>query len=181
MYVFGRIGIGIVEGVKAVEAVKAVDSAIQIIASTNLRTVKASLLLLISPFCDGNFLAELDHTYHSLGPSIIMDQGSGDTEGFSRYDQNVRDKNELLYRQNHILLQINKTQYIERRDQVVEMCIASNGEIMEARYSTESSKNDNKYRYQGLKSTQPGRFSPSHEMTPRSQARGKDGKLHTIN
>lgn len=97
------------------------------------------------------FLAELDYTFSILEPKIrVSKKGQGIKE--TSYEHFVKIKHPLIWENNFVLNNIDKTNFVESLDYVEEWRILeTNGELFEVRYHTKNSKNDGKFSFEALK------------------------------
>lgn len=96
-------------------------------------------------------LAEIDYIVSELEPKIKY-SSSELNKKTTKYDNDVQQKNPLLYQNNYILNNINKKNFIESGPDVVyEIRILPNLDLLEVIYTTNGSKNDHKFIYEALK------------------------------
>jgi len=97
------------------------------------------------------YLAELDYTYSIIEPKIRVKPQRDKEIRKTNYELAVENKNPELWINNYILNKIDKSDFIEATDIVHELRIYEhNNELIEAIYLTDNSKNDNKFRFEGL-------------------------------
>ena len=85
-------------------------------------------------------LAELDYTISEIQEKFNLKKGEKEVK--LSYHCDKENKNNLLYDNNHILLGIDKTTFIEQLDFIYEFRNHENMGIMEATYKTLESKNN---------------------------------------
>lgn len=85
-------------------------------------------------------LAELDYTVYVLQNSINISKDGFKLE--SMYHDDISNKNPYLYDNNYVLQEINKTQFIERKQQVYEINSIKREGIFEIYRNTVNVKND---------------------------------------
>lgn len=69
----------------------------------------------------------------------------------TQFDIDKEEHNEFLYKNNHVLNNINKSEFLNQSDFVYEFRIVFNHEIIEAYYSIPFNKEHEKFIYEGLK------------------------------
>jgi HEPN domain-containing protein len=97
------------------------------------------------------YLAELDYIYSLIEPKIrysIKGKGIGSTN----YESYISMKNSLIWYNNYLLNNIDKTDFIENLDYVHELRVYEfDGQLFEVKYHTMDSKDDGKFRIEGFK------------------------------
>ena len=96
------------------------------------------------------YLAELDFIYSKLEKKIrTINQETGE-QNKSLYEIDIIQKNKLLCTINHVVLNIDKTKYIEQTDMVFEFRKIPDGPFLQTIYPTNESKNDGKFNFEAL-------------------------------
>ena len=95
------------------------------------------------------FLAELDYIYSVLEPKLEISIGS-EKPIISSYKIDKYNKNPLLFYNNFILNNIDKTTFIEKLDYVFELRMFNN-HVFEVTYLTNESKNDGEFDFESFK------------------------------
>lgn len=111
------------------------------------------------------YIAELDYTYSILEPIIeISNSKSGDKADFG-YQISLKNNDNDLWSENYLLNKLDKTTFIEQPSIVNEFRVLQKGDFLEVIYSTDSVKNDNKFKYDALTPTQEqGSFGFTHTL-----------------
>ncbi len=97
------------------------------------------------------FLAELDYTFSVLEPTTRFKLGRDKDVPKTNYERDVEAKNPILYRNNYLLNNINKADFLNQPDLVYEYRVVFNHEIIEALYSIPFNKEHDKFIFEGLK------------------------------
>ena len=96
------------------------------------------------------YLAELDYIYSILEPKLrILKSGTKEVQS-TRYEVDIVKQNPALLTNNYILLNLDKTKFIEQTDFVFELRM-HNHTVLEVSYSTNESKNDGLFDFDSLK------------------------------
>lgn len=96
------------------------------------------------------YLAELDYIYSILEPKLrILKSGTKQVQS-TRYETDIVKQNPALLTNNYILLNFDKTKFIEQTDFVFELRM-HNHTVLEVSYSTNESKNDGLFDFDSLK------------------------------
>ena len=94
------------------------------------------------------FLAELDYTYSFLESLTRIKTNK---EVFkTNYEIDVQQRTDVLYKNNYLLNNISKGEFLKQQDLAYEFRIMPNHEILEVLYLTNESSNDSKFIYQAL-------------------------------
>ena len=97
------------------------------------------------------YLAELDYTFSILEPTIRYQLERDRKVHPTKYEMDKEKKYLVLYRNNYLLNNIEKTDFLNQPDMVYEFRIAPNHEIFEVTYNIPFNKEHNVFLYEGLK------------------------------
>lgn len=109
------------------------------------------------------YLAELDQIFSAIDKSFTLHKNGEPIR--SKYRSLVENKSIHLFRENHIMLNIDKSAYIEQLDSILELRIMPNGEVMQVFYPTADSKNDQNFAFVGLGSKKEEGHNSSVELS----------------
>jgi len=94
------------------------------------------------------FLAELDYTYSFLESLTRIKTKKKVFQ--TNYEIDVQQKNKILYKNNYLLNNISKDEFLKQQDLACEFRIMPNHEILEVIYFTNESSNDSKFIFHAL-------------------------------
>ncbi len=97
------------------------------------------------------FLAEMDYTFSVLEPTTRFKLGRDKDVPKTNYELDKEKKNPTLFRNNYLLNNINRSDFLNQPDLVYEYRVLFNHEIIEALYSIPFNKEHDKFVYEGLK------------------------------
>jgi HEPN domain-containing protein len=113
------------------------------------------------------FLAELDYTFSILEPTTRFKLGRDKEVPKTSYERDIEAKNPVLHRNNYILCNIDKAEFLNQPDLVYEYRVVFNHEIIEALYSIPFNKEHDKFIFEGLKPLDDNRsFQLSNHHPP---------------
>ena len=96
------------------------------------------------------FLAELDYVYSILESKERFQLQPPPYISKTTYEEGIEEKDIRLLSNNHILLKIDKTDYLNRVETIYEYRIVVNHEIFQITYNTRKSNLDNNFEYVGI-------------------------------
>lgn len=100
------------------------------------------------------FLAELDFSYLSLRPLISIVTDENIKGGTTEYEVDINSKNPILFSNNHILLEIQKSEFLKKPELVEEFILFGNTP-WSTRQNLPYSNDNGRFVYSGLKVTSP--------------------------
>lgn len=113
------------------------------------------------------FLAELDFTYSLLESMSVMTSMNRNTDNpfiKSRYQEAIKEKEEIIYLNNYILNNIPKEDFLNQPEMIYEFRIALSHHPVEGEYTISRNAEFTKFNYVGLEQTASNSFKFSQQL-----------------
>ena len=133
-------------------------------------------------FIKNKFLAEFDYSFSILEPTIRV-KAKHDTDlPKTKYQTDIERKDSILFNNNYLLNDIDKDFFLSQPELVYEFRIASNHEILEAKYPVPYNRIEekNKFLYKGLNQKSNTQFQASHFGYSKEDLKNLDKLLGAI-
>jgi len=95
------------------------------------------------------FLAELDYCYHTLYPVLEIQTMNG-SNGRSRYELDIEQKNPILFANNYILTQVEKADFLKQPENT-EQFLMHNNSFISFQQGISYSVDNGRFSYSGIK------------------------------